>query len=570
MASADVGGAQQNADQPPLSRFRTHTRLKAASLAAKGGNGERGELRGAYTHKVSRVAALTSFAALTASEKSEDLKGLRESYRKLPGQTGLPFDTNMAPHFSTCIGCVVGTAAGGTEVTQATFKRTLSKGSGTNSKALTKARELYVSEYGGWTKPINGKLPPATHAKIMRLVESDSETTELIAELDAAGYAPDDYMVDLNQAFDISKSLLLAASERKQGARQPQAQLQPQPPPMSQPQPQLALLSLHGIEAGGFYDDPCSSLLALLDSPSVPPLGGGVRPFASLLPTLVEGELPAFNAEAFVAEALNFAPSEARSAARSAHSAAGSATGSARQAAGSALQRLYTEEEMLKSADRARFEGRFEGAFVGEVRAARCLNAQLGAIHAQLGTLVEHVDAGHADLAAHITTGNAGLAAHVTEAAAGVEAQISANNAGLAELITAVEQSSKETLEAVEEAREAVSEAGQAAAEAGQAAAEGTHRRRSPVCSRRPTPSAPACTPWANASRTASQRLPRCCRWLLPTRPASKPSTRPPRNASATSSWPSSRSSTARVRRRPSRGLATTSCSRSWATWGQW
>ena len=100
----------------PLSAaFRTHTRLKAASLAAKGGIGERGELRGAYTHKVSRVAALTSFAALTASEKSEDLKGLRESYRKLPGQTGLPFDTNMAPHFSTCIGCVVGTAAGGTE-----------------------------------------------------------------------------------------------------------------------------------------------------------------------------------------------------------------------------------------------------------------------------------------------------------------------------------------------------------------------------------------------------------------------------------------------------------------------
>ena len=320
----------------------------------------------------------------------------------------------------------------------------------------------------------------------MRLVESDSETTELIAELDAAGYAPDDYMVDLNQAFDISKSLLLAASERKQGARQPQAQLQPQPPPMSQPQ--LALLSLHD-QAGGFYDDPCSSLLALLDSPSVPPLGGGVRPFASLLPTLVEGELPvklpAFNAEAFVAEALNFAPSEARSAARSAHSAAGSATGSARQAAGSALQRLYTEEEMLKSADRARFEGRFEGAFVGEVRAARCLNAQLGAIHAQLGTLVEHVDAGHADLAAHITTGNAGLAAHVTEAAAGVEAQISANNAGLAELITAVEQSSKETLEAVKEVREA----GQAAAEAGQgqlvdAAAEREGRRGRGRCAR--------------------------------------------------------------------------------------
>ena len=218
-----------------------------------------------------------------------------------------------------------------------------------------------------------------------------------------------------------------------------------------------------------FVDDP-SALLALLeqlDCPSVPPLGGGVRTFAStLLPTLVEGvpfvvdsliahgsqpplgevelpiqthatqaislahQSPAFNAEAtaeaFVAGALISGPSEARSAARSAHSAAGSATGSARQAAGSAPQRLYTEEEMLKSADRARFEG----AFVGEVRAARSLNTQLAGLAA-------HITTGNAGLAAHISTGNAGLAAHVTEAAAGVEAQISAGNAGLAEHITA-------------------------------------------------------------------------------------------------------------------------------------
>ena len=81
---------------------------------------------------------------------------------------------------------------------------------------------------------------------------------------------------------------------------------------------------------------------------------------------------------------------------------------------------------MLKSADRARFEG----AFVGEVRAARSLNTQLA-------DLTAHITTGNAGLAAHITMGNAGLAAHVTEAAAGVEAQISAGNAGLAEHITA-------------------------------------------------------------------------------------------------------------------------------------
>ena len=265
----------------------------APTLVSHPGRGNRGELRGQFAHRIARVTGLASFGALTNPDMHERLSELCVTYRTFPGQNAFRLDSNTLPHFSTRVGCLIGTKANDVELTHAVFKRTLNKA--TSSNANTMARELYVGAYGGATKPLKRKLELAKHAEILGLISTDTETNELIAELLARGHTEDEIMVDLNKSFDISESLLLAASERKQGVLQP-SQPQPQPQPMLQPQPQpmsqpQRLLALQQLATYALIDNlDVNDLVGMISSPLLQPQ---LRPLSQPQPLLQTSAQPA-------------------------------------------------------------------------------------------------------------------------------------------------------------------------------------------------------------------------------------------------------------------------------------